>query len=138
LPAYRDVVAEVRAELMACVDDAVAAGVNPSKLIVDPGLGFAKSSQDNWALLHALPELVASGIPVLVGASRKRFLGSLLAGQDGTARPPDGRETATAVVSALAAVHGAWGVRVHDVRASVDAVKVVDAWTRGGMMGSDG
>src|ERR1700730_2734482 len=92
LPAYRDVVAEVRAELMACVDDAVAAGVNPSKLIVDPGLGFAKSSQDNWALLRALPELVDSGIPVLVGASRKRFLGSLLAGPDGVARPTDGRE----------------------------------------------
>jgi dihydropteroate synthase len=123
---------------MACVDDAVAAGVNPSKLIVDPGLGFAKSSQDNWALLRALPELVASGIPVLVGASRKRFLGSLLAGPDGTARPPDGRETATAVVSALAVLHGAWGVRVHDVRASVDAVKVVEAWTRGGTIGSDG
>ncbi|HEY6817886.1 MAG TPA: dihydropteroate synthase [Mycobacterium sp.] len=138
LPAYRNVVAEVRAELMACVDDAVAAGVNPSKLIVDPGLGFAKSGQDNWALLHALPELVSSGIPVLVGASRKRFLGSLLAGPDGAARPPDGRETATAVVSALAALHGAWGVRVHDVRASVDAVKVVEAWTRAGAIGSDG
>jgi dihydropteroate synthase len=89
-------------------------------------------------LLHALPELVASGIPVLVGASRKRFLGSLLAGPDGAARPPDGRETATAVVSALAALHGAWGVRVHDVRASVDAVKVVEAWTRAGTIGSDG
>ena len=135
---YRNVVTEVRAELMACVDDAVAAGVNPSNLIVDPGLGFAKSGQDNWALLHALPELVASGIPVLVGASRKRFLGSLLAGSDGAARPPDGRETATAVVSALAALHGAWGVRVHDVRASVDAVKVVEAWTRAGVIGSDG
>jgi dihydropteroate synthase len=82
--------------------------------------------------------LVASGIPVLVGASRKRFLGSLLAGPDGAARPPDGRETATAVVSALAVLHGVWGVRVHDVRASVDAVKVVEAWTRGGTIGSDG
>jgi dihydropteroate synthase len=138
VPDYRDVVAEVRAELLACVDDAVAAGVNPSKLIVDPGLGFAKSGQHNWALLHALPELVADGIPVLVGASRKRFLGSLLAGADGAVRPPDGRETATAVVSALAAWHGAWGVRVHDVRASVDAVKVVEAWTKGGAVGSDG
>jgi dihydropteroate synthase len=79
-------------------------------------------------LLHALPELVATGIPVLVGASRKRFLGSLLAGADGTVRPPDGRETATAVISALAGLHGAWGVRVHDVRASVDALKVLSAW----------
>ena len=138
VPPYRDVVAEVRAELLACVDDAVAAGVDSAKLIIDPGLGFAKSGQDNWALLHALPELVSSGIPVLVGASRKRFLGSLLAGPDGAIRPPDGRETATAVVSALAALHGAWGVRVHDVRASVDAVKVVEAWTRAGAAGSDG
>jgi dihydropteroate synthase len=132
IPAYRDVVAEVRAELLACVDDAVAAGVDPAKLIIDPGLGFAKSGQDNWALLHALPELVASGIPVLVGASRKRFLGKLLADANDAVRPPDGRETATAVVSALAAEHGAWGVRVHDVRASVDAVKVVEAWTQAG------
>jgi dihydropteroate synthase len=137
-PHYRDVVAEVRAELLASVDDAVAAGVNPAKLIVDPGLGFAKTGQHNWALLHALPELVATGVPVLVGASRKRFLGSLLAGPDGAARPPDGRETATAVISALAALHGAWGVRVHDVRASVDALRVVGAWTQGGAGGSDG
>jgi dihydropteroate synthase len=73
--------------------------------------------------------LVATGIPVLVGASRKRFLGTLLADPDGTAREPAGRETATAVISALAAQHGVWGVRVHDVRASVDAIKVVEAWT---------
>ncbi|MGA8332942.1 MAG: dihydropteroate synthase [Mycobacterium sp.] len=130
VPVYRDVVAEVRTELLACVDEAVAAGVDPAKLIIDPGLGFAKSGQDNWALLHALPELVASDIPVLIGASRKRFLGSLLADGDGSVRPPDGRETATAVVSALAAERGAWGVRVHDVRASVDAVRVVEAWTQ--------
>ena len=121
----------MRAELLAGVDDAVAAGVDPGKLMIDPGLGFAKTAQHNWALLHALPELVATGIPVLLGASRKRFLGALLAGPDGEARPPDGRETATAVISALAALHGAWGVRVHDVRASVDALKVVGAWTGG-------
>ena len=66
---------------------------------------------------------------MLLGASRKRFLGTLLAGPDGAVRPPDGRETATAVISALAALHGAWGVRVHDVRASVDALKVVEAWS---------
>jgi dihydropteroate synthase len=138
VPPYLDVVAEVRTELLACVDGAVAAGVDPAKLIIDPGLGFAKSGRDNWALLHALPELVASGIPVLIGASRKRFLGSLLADGDGSVRPPDGRETATAVVSALAAEHGAWGVRVHDVQASVDAVKVVEAWTQAGVKGSDG
>jgi dihydropteroate synthase len=129
VPHYRDVVAEVRAELLASVDDAVAAGVDPAKLVIDPGLGFAKTGQHNWALLHALPQLVATGLPVLLGASRKRFLGTLLAGSDGSPRPPDGRETATAVISALAALYGAWGVRVHDVRSSVDALKVVGAWT---------
>lgn len=128
VPGYRDVVAEVLDELLAGVDAAVAAGIDHDKVIIDPGLGFAKTAQHNWALLRALPELVATGIPVLVGASRKRFLGTLLAGGDGTPRPPDGRETATAVISALAGLHGAWGVRVHDVRASVDALKVLDAW----------
>lgn len=137
-PHYRDVVAEVRTELLASVDDAVAAGVDPSKLVIDPGLGFAKTAQDNWALLQALPDLVATGVPVLLGASRKRFLGTLLAGPDGSPRPPDGRETATAVISALAALSGAWGVRVHDVRASVDALKVVGAWTGSEQAGPDG
>ncbi len=140
-PDYRDVVAEVRAELLASVDAAVSAGVDPAQLMIDPGLGFAKTGQHNWALLHALPRLVATGIPVLLGASRKRFLGTLLAGPDGSPRPPDGRETATAVISALAALHGAWGVRVHDVRATVDALKVVAAWndeTHTGLAGHDG
>lgn len=131
VPAYRDVVADVRAELLAGVDAAVAAGVDPGRLIIDPGLGFAKTAEHNWALLRALPELVGTGIPVLVGASRKRFLGSLLADADGRPRPPDGRETATAVISALAGMQGAWGVRVHDVRASVDALKVLEAWHGG-------
>jgi dihydropteroate synthase len=132
VPAYVDVVADVLAELLTSVDAAVAAGVDPDKLVIDPGLGFAKSAAHNWTLLHALPELVATGIPVLVGASRKRFLGALLADSDETLRPPDGRETATAVISALAAQHGVWGVRVHDVRASVDALKVVEAWGSSG------
>jgi dihydropteroate synthase len=101
-------------------------------VIIDPGLGFAKTAQHNWALLRALPEFVATGVPVLVGASRKRFLGALLEAPDGTPRPTDGRETATAVVTALAALHGAWGVRVHDVRASADALKVVRAWQHPG------
>jgi dihydropteroate synthase len=138
ISAYGDVVADVRAELLASVDAAVAAGVSTENLIIDPGLGFAKSAQHNWALLRALPQFVAAGIPVLVGASRKRFLGALLAEPDGTLREPDGRETATAVISALAAEHGAWGVRVHDVRASVDAVRVAQAWTSGGSEDADG
>ncbi len=137
IPRYVDVVGEVRDELLAAVDAAVAAGVDPGQLVIDPGLGFAKTARHNWTLLHALPGLVGTGIPVLVGASRKRFLGALLAGPDGTPRPPDGRETATAVVSALSALHGAWGVRVHDVRASVDALSVVAAWRNPGEASGD-
>ena len=128
IPQYDNVVADVKAELLASVDAAVSAGVDETRLIIDPGLGFAKNAQHNWALLRALPELVATGTPVLLGASRKRFLGELLAGPDGEVRPSHGRETATAVISALAALYGVWGVRVHDVRASVDALKVVEAW----------
>ena len=126
---YDDVVAEVLAELSAQVDLAMAAGVHPSRLVLDPGLGFAKNAEHNWALLGALPELTAQGLPVLVGASRKRFLGSLLGDESGP-RPPDGREVATATISAIAASHGAWGVRVHDVRSSIDAITVADAWRR--------
>ncbi|WP_183470783.1 dihydropteroate synthase [Mycolicibacterium iranicum] len=131
VPDYTDVVAEVRDDLLGCVDAAVDAGVDPAKVVIDPGLGFAKTGRHNWALLHALPELVGTGVPVLVGASRKRFLGTLLADDAGEPRPPAGRETATAVISALAGWHGAWGVRVHDVRASVDALAVVNAWRTG-------
>jgi dihydropteroate synthase len=139
VPAYGDVVAAVRAELLASVDAAVSAGIDPANLVIDPGLGFAKNAEHNWSLLRALPELVATGIPVLVGASRKRFLGTLLTGLDGEPRQPAGRETATAVISALAATHGVWGVRVHDVRASVDALKVLAAWSAGqAPRGTDG
>ncbi len=126
---YDDVVAEVRAELGVQVRHAVAAGVDPARIILDPGLGFAKNAEHNWALLGALDSFVADGFPVLIGASRKRFLGTLLAENDDP-RPPAGRETATATISALAAWHGAWGVRVHDVRGSQDAIAVTDAWRR--------
>lgn len=128
---YEDVVAEVRHELVAQVDAAVLAGVDPAALVVDPGLGFAKNAAHNWALLRTLRALTDLGFPVLVGASRKRFLGSLLADAQGTLRPPEGREIATATISALAAVNGAWGVRVHDVAATMDAVAVATAWTLG-------
>jgi len=132
VPHYDDVVATVRDELRAAVEAALAAGVAESQLILDPGLGFAKTAQHNWALLHALPSFVADGLPVLIGASRKRFLGAVLADERGEPRPPDGRETATAVISVLAATHEAWGVRVHDVQASVDALKVLRAWNEAG------
>jgi dihydropteroate synthase len=126
LATYTNVVHEVRDELLARVDAALAAGVRQDNIILDPGLGFAKRAEHNWQLLHGLDELLALGFPVLIGASRKRFLGSLLGN-----RQPDGREDATAAVSALSALAGAWGVRVHDVDKSLDAVAVARAWRQG-------
>ena len=125
---YDDVVVDVRRELAARVAALRSAGVRDEQLVLDPGLGFAKSGASNWPLLARLPELVGEGFPVLVGASRKRFLGHLLAGPDGTPVPPDERDRATAAVSALAAAAGAWCVRVHEVRGSADAVRVAQAW----------
>ncbi|WP_458364003.1 dihydropteroate synthase [Amycolatopsis heterodermiae] len=131
LAKYEDVVADVRSELLARVDDALAAGVAESAIVLDPGLGFAKNAEHDWALLRGLDSVLSLGFPVLVGASRKRFLGRLLSEKDGTPRPPDGREDATAAISALAAAAGAWGVRVHEVGASLDAVTVAAAWWKG-------
>jgi dihydropteroate synthase len=131
LAGYSDVVAEVRAELVARVDAAVLAGVDPAALVLDPGLGFAKTSAHNWELLGHLDTLTELGFPVLVGASRKRFLGSLLAGADGAPRRCGDRDIATAAVSALAAAAGVWGVRVHDAAGSRDAVAVATAWQVG-------
>ncbi|MGH3949411.1 MAG: dihydropteroate synthase [Pseudonocardiaceae bacterium] len=128
---YDDVVGQVRDELLRQVDVALAAGVATDAIVLDPGLGFAKRAEHNWALLNRLDALLSLGFPVLVGASRKRFLGSLVSDVDGKLREPDGREVATAAVSALAAAAGAWGVRVHEVGASLDAVKVAAAWQRG-------
>jgi dihydropteroate synthase len=124
LARYHDVVAEVRAELAERVSAAVAAGVAADRLILDPGLGFAKNAEHNWALSAHLDELIALGHPVLFGASRKSYLGRLLAGPDGTPRPVDGREAATIATSVLAVAAGAWGVRVHNVRATADALAV--------------
>ena len=123
---YDDVVRDVTAELTARRDAARAAGVAADRLVLDPGLGFAKQAEHSWALVRALPELAGLG-PLLVGASRKGFLGALLAAADGTPRPADGRDDATAAVTVLAARAGAWAVRVHAVRASADAVRVVAA-----------
>lgn len=128
---YDDVVSDVRAELGARVDAAVAAGVAESALVIDPGLGFAKNAEHNWALLRALPVFVALGLPVLVGASRKSFLGKLLADADGKPRPVAGREDATTALTAYCAWQGAWGVRVHEVRPSVDAALAMAAVSRG-------
>ncbi len=124
---YGDVVTEVCAELTARVEDVVAAGVAPEQLVLDPGLGFAKRAEHNWALLAGLDRLTALGLPVLVGASRKTFLGRLLAGPDAAPRPADERDAATLATTVLAAEAGAWGVRVHDAAASVDALRTLEA-----------
>jgi len=127
LAEYHDVATEVRDELAARVDALVAAGVVPERLILDPGLGFAKRGAQNWELLGRLDVLAELGLPILVGASRKRFLGALL--------PDDAdveeRDLPTAVVSALSAQAGAWGVRVHDVRGTRRALDVLGAWQSG-------
>ena len=124
---YDDVVAEVCDELTARRDDALAAGVAAEQLVLDPGLGFAKNAAHNWALLAGLDRIIGLGLPVLVGASRKTFLGRLLAGPDAEPLPPERRDAATLATTVLAAQAGAWGVRVHDAAASVDAIKVVAA-----------
>jgi dihydropteroate synthase len=131
LTQYDDVVIDVIRELRARADAAMAAGLDQRRIILDPGLGFAKEADHNWALLKALPNLAAQGFPLLLGASRKRFLGALLAGPDGEPRPVDQRDAATDAVTAVAAAMGVWGVRVHDVAGSSDAVRVAEAWRRG-------
>jgi dihydropteroate synthase len=123
---YDDVVADVRSELSTRVDEALAAGVAASQLVLDPGLGFAKNAGHNWALLAHLEAFTGTGLPVLIGSSRKSFLGSLLAGPDGV-RPTSGREAATTALTLFAALNGAWGVRVHDVAPNVDAARVAAA-----------
>ena len=128
LATYGDVVAEVVDELAQRMESAVAAGIDRNRIVLDPGLGFAKQVRHNWPLLAHGSALRALGRPVLVGASRKRFLGAVLADASGAARDVTERDDATAAISALAALDGAWGVRVHDVRGSADAVRVARAW----------
>lgn len=122
---YADVVAEVRAELKARVAALVVAGVDPARVILDPGLGFAKDAAHNWALLNHLDDLASLGHDILIGASRKRFVGALLP-EDA---PMTERDLPTAVISALVARRGAWGVRVHDVPSTRAALEV-EAATR--------
>ena len=116
---------EVCAELAACRDAALAAGIDPGRLVLDPGIGFAKTAEHNWALLQGWDALDALGFPLLLAVSRKRFLGSLLGGPDAP-RPPVGRDVATAQLSGHFAARGVWGVRVHDVRSSADAIAVAE------------
>ncbi|WP_329497119.1 dihydropteroate synthase [Kitasatospora herbaricolor] len=136
LAVYGDVVTDVVAELTRRMEALVAAGVQERQLILDPGLGFAKTTEHNWALLGRLDALTALGRPVLVAASRKRFLGTLLANPEtGELRPARERDDATAAVSVLSARAGAWAVRVHDVAGTADAVRVVAAWQRAARQG---
>ncbi|GAA4913843.1 dihydropteroate synthase [Nonomuraea thailandensis] len=129
---YADVVTEVREELSKRVDLVLAEGVTPEQVVLDPGLGFAKNAEHNWAVLAGIPRLAELGFPLLVGASRKRFLGRLLADPDGTPRPFSRSDDATLAVTALAAHAGAWCVRVHEVGPNADAVRVAAAWKRAG------
>ena len=128
---YTDVVTEVRQALRQRLAALGEQGVDPAQVVLDPGLGFAKRAEHNWQLLARLDELAQLGRPLLLGASRKRFLGSLLARADGSPRPALDRDSATAATSALAAFNGAWCVRVHEVRASADAVRVAAALRAG-------
>ena len=123
------VVNDVYDELMKQVDDVLQAGVSPSQIIIDPGLGFSKPSvEHNFPLMVALERFNATGYPVLIGASRKRFVGAALA-DAGIDEPSMGsKDNATAAISALCTEYGAWAVRVHDVEKSRDAVAIGNAW----------
>ena len=119
---YTDVVKEVREEIEARLDAAIEAGVNPEQIIIDPGIGFSKLPEHNWELLKNLDRLALLGYPILVGASRKRFLGELTG-----ARNPDEREAASIAITAMVAKSGVWGVRTHSVKAHRDAIATVNA-----------
>ncbi len=121
---YKDVVAEVCAELRDRAASAIEAGVDPSRIIVDPGIGFAKTAEHNWILSAHLDAVLDLGFPVLFASSRKSYLGALLASPDGVPRPVDDRAAATLATTVLALEAGVWGVRVHDVVPTVDAIKV--------------
>lgn len=124
---YTNAAREVRAELFNRVGELVVLGVHPDNVIIDPGLGFAKNGAHNWQVLAHLDSFLTLGVPVLVGASRKRFVGELLPART----PIAARDAPTAIISALAAQVGAWGVRVHDVASTRAALDVVDAWQAG-------
>jgi len=127
LARYNEVVGDVRTELQLRVAELIVWGVDENRIVIDPGLGFAKTADHNWKLLGRLDRLQSLGFPVLIGASRKRFLADLIAPD----APATDRDPATAVISALAAQSGAWGVRVHDVETTRAALDVWTAWENG-------
>lgn len=132
LASYTDVAAEVAAELSVQIDAALARGVAENQLIVDPGLGFAKTGEHNWQLLQHLDRVTALGRPLLLGGSRKRFLGSVLTGGNATPPPPQERDNASAALTWWAAHRGLWGARVHAVRPSLDGLAVLQRLQRSG------
>lgn len=121
---YDDLVREVSEELLARVEAAAVAGIPPARVVLDPGIGFGKRGAQNWDVLRALPRLVGLGGRLLLGTSRKRFLADALGDDASLGR----RDLATAVTSVLAARDGVWGVRVHDVAATTDALRVAECW----------
>ena len=129
---YHDVAVDVARELGARVDAAVAAGVSRDKIVIDPGLGFAKDMKQNWQLVARLDELEKLGLPILVGASRKRFIAGAIESDDSTQVGNDRRDLATAVLTAMLLQRKLWGVRVHNVLATTDAISVVAALREGG------
>ena len=122
---YKDVVKEVKEELEARIEDAIKAGVNPDQIIIDPGLGFAKLPEHNWELLRNIDRIALLGYPILIGASRKRFLGELTGSSN-----PDDREAASIAVTAMVAKQGVWGVRTHSVKPHRDAIATVNSFAK--------
>ena len=122
---YKDVVKEVKEELEERIEDATKAGVNPDQIIIDPGLGFAKLPEHNWELLRNIDRIALLGYPILIGASRKRFLGELTGSSN-----PDDREAASIAVTAMVAKQGVWGVRTHSVKPHRDAIATVNSFAK--------
>jgi len=122
---YKDVVKEVKEELEERIQDAIKAGVNPDQIIIDPGLGFAKLPEHNWELLRNIDRIALLGYPILIGASRKRFLGELTGSSN-----PDDREAASIAVTAMVAKQGVWGVRTHSVKPHRDAIATVNSFAK--------
>ena len=120
LATYKDVVTEVRDELQARIDGAIEAGIAPEQIIIDPGLGFSKEPAHNWQILRNLDRLAFLGYPILIGGSRKRFLGELTGASN-----PDEREAASIALTTIVAKQGVWGVRTHSVRPHRDAIATV-------------
>ena len=131
MASYQNVAEEVATELQSRVDAAVAAGVSRDKIVVDPGLGFAKDMKQNWQLVARLDEIEKLGLPILVGASRKRFIAGALDEEEPNSVSHERRDVATAVLTALLMQRKLWGVRVHNVLSTVDAISIVSALHEG-------